>query len=283
MFSSLGNAPFLDYIYTISPDGSNVQPILIPERGRSYKYASGNSLRSDLAVTVHESNSAGTIENHLYTYNPGSGQWQPLVTDGSVGEALMSPDNSKVAFVLGSEEDLGTFWIIDLKSREKKKLSTNEKDKAAWHAYGAWRPDSQEAAFLMLRRTAAGVETTLLSSNVSSGATTVLLGPDAGVTAVCYSPDGTRLAAITARGVEIIKLPALERVVIVPKSSFAGGQPYPPGSLIWSRTQDLIAFSLRNEQLAQSQLWTVALDGSKLRQIYTEKDVRITATSFITR
>src|SRR5688500_11433428 len=83
MFSSLGNSPFLDYIYTVQTDGSNLQPLLSPERGRSYKYASGNPLRSDLAVTLHERNSAGAIENHLYPYDPASGQWQPLVTDGS--------------------------------------------------------------------------------------------------------------------------------------------------------------------------------------------------------
>ena len=284
MFSSLGNQPFLDYIYTISPDGSNVQPLLSPELDRSYKYASGNSLRSDLAVTVHEKNSRGAIENHLYTYNPASGHWQGIVTDGSVGEALMSPDNSKIVFALGTNEDLGSFWIIDLKTGEKRKLTNGEKDQDTWHAYGTWRPDSQETAFLQLRRvTGKGVETKLMASSLSSGATTVLLGPEVGVTAACYSPDGTRLAAITAQGLEIIKLPGLERVVIVPKSSFAGSQPYPPGSLIWSRTQDLIAFSLRNEQLAQSQLWTVSTDGSKLRQIYTEKDARITASSFITR
>lgn len=283
MFSSLGNAPFLDYIYTISPDGSDVQPLLTPAEGRSYKHASGNSLRSDLAVTVHERNSAGAIENHLYTFNPASGQWQPLVTDGSVGEALMSPNNSKIAFVLGSQEDLGSFWIIDLKNREKRKLTNDQKDMQTWHAYGSWRPDSQEILFLQLRRTGAGVETALMLSSLTSGATTVLLGAEAGVSAVCYSPDGTRLAAITRRGLEIIKLPGLERVVIVPQSSFAGGQPYPPGSLIWSRTQDLIAFSLRNQKLGQSELWTVSTDGSKLRQIYNEKDARLTTTSFITR
>ena len=282
MFSSLGTSPFLDYIYTVKSDGSNVQPLLSPERGRSYKYASGNSLRSDLAVTVHERNSAGAIENHLYIYNPASGQWQALVTHGSVGEALMSPDNSKIAFVLGSDEDLGSFWIMDLKNRKRRKLTNDHKDSEAWYAYGSWRPDSQETAFLRLRRTPAGVETTLMSSRLTSGATTVLLGAEAGVTAVCYSPDGTRLAALTRRGLEIIKLPGLERVVIVPQSSFADGQSY-PGSLIWSRTQDLIAFSLRNEKLAQSELWTVSADGSKLRQIYNQKNARITATSFIER
>jgi dipeptidyl aminopeptidase/acylaminoacyl peptidase len=282
MFSSLGTGPFLDYIYTVQTDGSNVQPLLSPEGGRSYKYASGNSLQSDLAVTVHEKNSAGAIENHLYTYNPASRQWQPLVTEGSVGEALMSPDNSKIAFVLGSDEDLGSFWIMDLKNRERRKLTNNDKDSEAWYAYGSWRPDSQETAFLRLRRTATGVETTLMSSRLTSGATTILLGAEAGVTAVCYSPDGTRLAAFTSRGLEIVKLPGLERVVIVPQSSFGDGRSF-PGSLIWSRTQDLIAFSLRNEKLAQAQLWTVSDNGSNLRQIYNQKDARITATSFIAR
>jgi len=122
-----------------------------------------------------------------------------------------------------------------------------------------------------------------MSSSLTTGETKVLLGPDVGVTAVCYSPDGTRLAALTGRGLEIIKLAGSERAVIVPQSSFAGSQPYPPGSLIWSRTQDLIAFSLRNQKLGQAEIWTVATDGSKLKQIHNEKDARIIATSFITR
>ncbi|HKY28614.1 MAG TPA: hypothetical protein VJM12_11810 [Pyrinomonadaceae bacterium] len=283
MFSSLGNAPFLDYIYTISPDGSDVQPLLTPELGRSYKHASGYSLQSDLAVAVHETTSAGTIESHLYTYRPASGQWQPLVTDASVGEALMSPDNSKIAFVIGSENDLGSFWIMDLKNRERRMVTNEEKNMQTWHAYGAWRPDSQEFLFLRINRIAGGVETRLMSSKLTSDAATVLFGPEVSITAVCYSPDGTRLAALTARGLEIIKLAGLERVVIVPRESFAGSHPYPPGSLIWSRTQDLLAFSLRNQKLGQAELWTVSTDGSNLKKIHTEKDARITATSFVTR
>jgi len=282
MFSSLGNAPFLDYIYTVRSDGSKVQPLLSPKVGRSYKYASGNSLQSDLAVTVHEKSSAGPIENHLYIYSPTSGQWQPLVTNGSVGEALMSPDNSRIAFVLGSDKDLGSFWVMDLKSHEQKKLTTDDQDNAAWSAYGSWHPDSQEIAFLRLRRTDTGVETILMSSRLTSGETTILLGAEAGVTAVCYSPDGTRLAAFTNRGLEIVKLPGLERVVIVPQSSFGEARAF-PGSLIWSRTQDLIAFSLRDDKLSEAQLWTVSDNGSNLRQIYKENDARITATSFVAR
>src|SRR5436190_20669896 len=61
LFSAIKGGVY--HISTIWPDGSHLKPFLTPEAGRSYVFASGNSLRSILVVLAHETNSQGEAED----------------------------------------------------------------------------------------------------------------------------------------------------------------------------------------------------------------------------
>src|SRR5205807_9592283 len=79
IFTTLGNRPFSDSISTVWPDGSRVERLLSPKGRKSYLSASGNSLIKVLVVTVYESVSNNKKENHLFLYEPTSGNWRRLV------------------------------------------------------------------------------------------------------------------------------------------------------------------------------------------------------------
>jgi len=285
LFSTIGDIPFRDCICSVETDGSNFKRLLSPTQNRSYLYASGNSLRNGLVVTVEELDSSGQIEVHMYLYHPKDDQWIRLLTEeGLEGAGYMSPDSSRIAYVFAPKsqpKQLRT-WVMDLKTGNRKKLTGDDNQEGAWDGYLSWRPDGKEIVFLRLNLTADGVTSKLMSVSPSGGQPNLILEKQEGTAASCYAPDGKRLAVLSKNGLEILEPTEPSRKVIVPLSSLPNVQLL-MGSLICSRTQDVIAFSVFNRETKQYELWTVSSDGTGLSQIYSqgEKDGKLTVSSFI--
>jgi Tol biopolymer transport system component len=286
LFTTIGNRPFSDSISTVEPDGSNVNRILPPHGRRSYLHASGNSLQKSMTLLVHELNLRQQVEDHIFIYQPGSGKWNRLLTmEGLEGSAYMSPDDKHVAFVFAPQDQRSQLrlWVADLETTEFRRLTTDNIEQGAWEGYASWRPDGQEIAFIRLGVAQDGVETTLMRVPLSGGEPAVLLGPGTNeVTAVCYAPDGQRLALMTKEGLELLDLKEQKRTVIRPWSEMPNKQ-FQTGGLAWLRTQDKIAFTLFDNQTHEYEIWTVPSSGRDAKKIYrgNQADGRVVIMSSI--
>lgn len=273
-------------VSTIESDGSNPEQLLVPKNGRSYVHASGNSLREGLVVTVHEADPSGKVANHNFWYQPGTNQWQRLIEqNGMEGAGYLSPDGSLVVCIFNPESVVAQElhpWIIDLRSREAKKLMNEDRKAQVWDGLVSWRPDNQEIVFVRLERTADVITTTLMQVSMLEGVPVRLFGPDVGVMAACYSPDGKRLAALTAGGLEIVEGSNKKRLLILPWSKLPNAQ-FRSGGLVWSQRQNLISFAVFNKLAKRYELWTINPDGSHAEKIYSvdESEGRVTVSSFI--
>jgi hypothetical protein len=172
-------------------------------------------------------------------------------------------------------------WIINLASGQTKKLTSQDKT-GEWDSSVSWRPDSQEILFVRLRRSTDTITSTLMLVSASGGKPVELIGPEVGVMAGCYAPDGKRLVLLTSKGLEIAETSKMERGLISPWSSIPNAQ-FRAGGLVWSRSQNLISFVIFNKVAKEYELWTILLDGSHLKKIYSqdESEGRMTVTAFI--
>ncbi len=286
LFATVSNSPFQDSIYTVAPDGSDLEQLFIPRKGRSYVYASGNSLRQGLVVTVHEINPLGQVENHNYWCEIATNKWHRLLMrDGIEGAGYLSPDGSKIIcmFNLGSKvaQQLHP-WTIHLTSGETKNLTNDETDAGVWDESVSWRPDGQEILFVRLQLTDDKLASTLMRASLSGGTSSLLFGPDVGVVAACYAPDAALMAVFTSKGLEVVERSNLQRRLILPWSSLPHAQ-FRSGGLVWSRNNNLISFGIFNKEAKEYELWTVVADGSHAKKVLSqnEKHGRITVTGFI--
>lgn len=275
LFTITGSHPFEDYVNLIQPDGSNEQPFLTPKRGRSYFFASGNSLHENFVVTVHELNESGKVRDHLYEYYPATRQWLllPGVPSGA-GVGVISPDGKRAVYAVPPEVR-GTralrLWTMNLETGVTQKLTTGGADDE-WDAYPVWSPDGREITFLRLRLTSEGiVRTNLMRVPFGGGESTMILGDDDEVSVVCYNRAGDRLAMWSKPGLEIMSLRDSSRSVVLPRSKlpdriYQGGG---AGGLACSLTTDKIAIALINEHSQESELWTINSDGSGLEKIHS--------------
>ena len=281
IFATVGNAPFLDYILTIRPNGSRLKPLLKPKTGRSYLGASGNSLRRHLLLGVHETNLVGKIEDHLYLYRPASGEWRRGTTQGGVeGFGTLCPDDVHVIFNLAptAAPSQYSLWITDSRNWESRKLTMTEP--GTWDDYPSCHPSGQDIAFLRLQITTKGVVTKLMRVASQGGEPVLLLGPEDGTAGVCYGPNGKQLAVLTNKGLEIIDAPAMTRTVILLWVQLPDHR-LDFGTLSWSRTLNKLALALFNKQMHRHELWTISTDGTDPRCIYSVKEGTIGAVSFI--
>ncbi|HEX8474809.1 MAG TPA: hypothetical protein VF666_12325 [Pyrinomonadaceae bacterium] len=284
MFGTIGASPFQDHVYTVRSDGSQLRPFLKPEGQRSYTFASGNSLRADLVVTVREMNAAGKVEPRLYLFRPEAHEWKRLPTiEGLVGRAHMSPDGSSVVFVFSPERRRNTtrFWIMNLKTGEMKKLTSDDQEDA-WDGYPAWRPDGQEIMFIRLRPSGSVTITNLMSVPVAGGEPVSLIGPDESVSVVSYSPDGKRLAMLTGKGLEVMNISDQGRTLLVPWERLPDLE-FHAGGLTWSPREDKIAFPLYNTRTKENELWTVSSNGEGAQAIIklSADDGKILVSTFL--
>lgn len=233
LFATIGSKPFLDTVYKVRPDGSRLRAVFSPSRGRSYLYASGNSLRDRLIVTVHETNFAGEVVDYLYVNHRVSGEWRRLVTEeGFEGKGVMSPDGSKVVFTLAPTENRGhpTLRITNLQNSETKELTDAEE--GTWDGNPSWRPDGEEITFLRSRFTSEGILSNLLRVSPSGGEPRSLLEPpDEPVAAFCYAPDGKRLAIWAKQGLELLETSDGKRTLILPWTKLSNYEYH--GGVVW--------------------------------------------------
>ena len=288
LFVTIGQQPFQDSVSTINPDGSDLQVVLAPQRDRSYMYASGNSLQRELVVTVHELDPAGQVVDHLYVYSPQSRGWRRLINKtGMEGAGYMSPDDSRVAFIFAPDTKPVQLrpWVTNLQTGETIKLTGEDNEEGTWDGYLSWRRDGQELTFLRLRRTpSGGLTSTLMRVPSSGGEPAELLEPGEWILAACYAPDGTRLAMLTKKGLEILEISNKQRKLILTWDSLPSPQ-FRTGGLIWSRDQNKIAFAILNKQAKRYEVWTISADGHDAKKIYDqdESQGQLTVTSFVRR
>ena len=289
LFTITGSHPFEDYVNLIHPDGSNEQPFLTPKRGRSYFFASGNSLNENFVVTVHELDESRKIRDHLYEYYPATRQWLQLpgVPSGA-GVGVISPDGKRAVYAV-PPETRGTralrLWTSNLETGETQKLTTGGGDDE-WDGYPVWSPDGREIMFLRLRLTSEGlVRTNLMRVPFDGGEPAIILGDADEVSVVCYNRAGDRLAMWSKPGLEIMSLRDSSRSVVLPRSKLPDRiyEGSGAGGLAWSQTSDKIAIALINEHSKESELWTINSDGSVFEKIHSRPmaEGKITVGMFV--
>jgi len=247
-------------------------------------FASGNSLKSVLVVLVNEKNPQGEAEDHLYIHRRSSGEWKRLpVGDGYEASGVISPDDSKIVFMLAPKEPFGKLrlWTANLETGQVKRLTgADPKEENEWDQYPAWSPDGQEIAFIRLKRTDKGLSAILMRMPPAGGQPSVILGADENVGGFCYAPDGKHLAVLTRKGLEIIDLPELKRTVIATWDVFSNHQ-FRAGGIKWSRTENKIALALFDKQKNQSEIWTLSTNGEDAKSIYSQEGEVLIISSFI--
>jgi hypothetical protein len=271
-------------ISTIWSDGSHLAPFLTSQTDKSYVFASGNSLRSALVVLVNEKNAQGEFEDHLYLHRHSNGEWKRLpVGDGYEASGVISPDESRIVFMLAPKEPFGKLrlWTANLETGQVNRLTeADPKEAYEWDQYPAWSPDGQEIAFIRLKKSDKGLTSVLMRIPSTGGQPSVVLSGDEGVGGFCYAPDGKHLAVLTRKGLEIVELPELKRTVIATWDVFSNHQ-FRAGGLKWARTENKIALALFNKEKNQSEIWTVSPDGKDAKSIYVEEGAVLIISSFI--
>ncbi|HXP69815.1 MAG TPA: hypothetical protein VOA88_11070 [Candidatus Dormibacteraeota bacterium] len=267
LFSVLGRSPFSDSIFTIGTDGSDLRPLLTAEPGKSYLYASGTTLSGRMTVVVHEATGRG-IADHLYLFYPKNKKWELVDTgDELPGRGVESPDGTQIVFGAAPKSAPWRYRIY-LKNftTGAAKYITSGEDRSQ-HGFPIWSPDSKEISFLQVRYQAGTAVATLIRIRPDGTSPKVTLTESDGVRAVAYSPDGKRMCVLTNRGVEILNLESMTREVALPSAKLPNRQ-FQLGLVTWSNSNSL-AFVVQNGTNKQWELWTVGIDGSNPRCVYT--------------
>ncbi len=281
LFSEIGSQFFQDSVFLIHSNGSRLRTILAAQPGRSFPFAHGNSLRTQLVVLVHQLTPEQKVENRIHLYRPATGDLTRVAIgqEGFEGFASLAPGDDRIAFAFTPTSRVPSveIWMHDLSSGESRKLTGADR---AQDTFPCWRPDGREIIFLRLLLSGPALQTVLMAVPSDGGNARVLLGPEDGVAAACFAPDGNRIAIWSRRGLEVVRLSDFRREVILEGSLFPGHQ-FVGAGITWSATEDRIAFALFNTRTGQHELWTVASDGSGRRQIFTTKGGRIVVSSFV--
>lgn len=283
LFSTEGNTPFSDYVWTIHSDGFNPKPLLSPSGYKSYVAASGNILNKGIVVSVHRSETGEVMEDKLFLFWPNEDKWRPLVTEDLMeGTGVLAPDNAQVAFVAAPRSDPGNYriWITDIYSGVTRRLSEDEE--GTWDGSPTWNPESNEVSFLRISRTPDGLITKLMVARPNStAAAAVLLEIEQGVLSFCYAPDGKRMALWTRRGLEMMNIRERSRQIILPSEPLIPTYQLEFDNLGCSATQDKLVYALTNTQMKQGELWTIGSDGSNPKKIYSSPNTTVRHPIFL--
>jgi Tol biopolymer transport system component len=126
-------------------------------------------------------------ETDLWRMNPdGSGKVRLADTDENEYWPVVSPDSSKIAYIVRTGEDSYTIWTMNVDGTQREILTG---DDAEFHVLGGWSPDGQELIF-STPRTGADV----YKINVNSKVTERLTDNPASDGWPKWSPDGTKIA-----------------------------------------------------------------------------------------
>ncbi len=282
LFSEIGNRFFQDSVSLVCPDGAGLQTLLAPQAQplRSFEFAHGTSLKGGLVVLVHQLLPDQTTEDRLFFFNPATGALQQLaLPDREQGFANLTPDGGRMAFELVPRLQPAEIqiWADDLSTGQLTQLTAAA---GAQDRYPSWRPGDQEIIFLRLAFTAQGLESRLMRVDAAGGNPSVLFSREEGIASAAYARDCDCFAMWSAKGLEIVNRADLSRRLVMSSSSFLNFVVV-GGSLAWSQTQNLIAFSLFNTKAQQYELWTIRGDGSDARSIHASKDGRIIVSGFV--
>ena len=125
-------------------------------------------------------------ETDLWRMNPeGSGKERLADTDDNEYWPIVSPDSSKIAYIVRTGEDSYTIWTMNVDGTHREKLTG---DGTEFNVLGGWSPDGQDLIFSTPRT---GAE--VYKINVNSKLTERLTDNPASDGWPTWSPDGTKI------------------------------------------------------------------------------------------
>jgi dipeptidyl aminopeptidase/acylaminoacyl peptidase len=239
-----------------------------------------------LAVVTRQTKN-GVAKDQINLCERGGDRCEQIATeDGYKGFAVLSPDNRQVVFSLSPPEPYGRhrLWISDLETKKTQQLTKDtQADNQSWDQYPLWRPDGKEIAFIRATRdaTARKIVTSLQHIPSSDGEPQPLLSTNEAIAGYCYSPDGSRLAAFTTRGLDLIDLPSGHTTTLLAWASIPD-RIFRASGMVWFRLHNTIAFALFNSKTSEYELWSVPTDGGPASVVYNQPAVQMMISSRLT-
>jgi hypothetical protein len=279
LFAEIGSSPFSDSVSTVETSGSH-EYVLSASRARSYLFISARSICGKAVVNIHELNRNRKVEDHLYIGTIGKKNWKRLVQlDGVEAESAISPDGRNVVFSFSPRVRPAQYelWVMDLakgEARQLTKVSPSGRDTSP-----VWSPDGREILFIRIQRAPIGYSAKIMQVDSVSGATSQLVDTDEIIIAGNYLHDGSEVAFVSEKGIEVIRLAdhARRRILNwgqVPREAYIGG------GLATSHSRDVIVLPLFDSQQKKFELRSFNLDGTGGQTLYsTEK--RVSGLSFV--
>jgi len=271
-------------VYRIGADGKDRKELFKSTDGVNYIFVSGNSTRGPLVVVKREHKN-GIPEDQINLCELESDRCQPIAETehGYKGYGVLSPDNRQVVFSMSPPEPYGRhrLWVFELETRKTQQLTKDTPaDSQSWDSYPLWRPDGKEIAFIRATRDASGgkIATSLQHIPASGGEPTPLLSTNEPIAGYCYSPDGSRLAAFTSRGLDLIDLSSGDRTTLLAWGSIPDRM-FRASGMVWFPLRNTIAFALHNDKTNEFELWSVPANGKPASVLYKQPAVQITISS----
>jgi Tol biopolymer transport system component len=280
LFSEVGDRFLQDSIFLVHEDGTGMQTLFAPLPGKGFSYAEGNSLRQKLLILVDQVTPDQQVSQKMYFREPGSLGLQRLNhLDGVDQEGSLSPSETLVVyrFIANSQPFQEALWVHDFASGQDRQLTSPQN---SFDRFPTWQPDGQAILFLRFFISGTHILSTLMRITPAGGDPQPALGGNELITGIAFAPDGKRFAIWTSNGLEVVDSTALNRQVILPRSTL-GDRSIFAGSIAWSRTRELIAFVLDSSSFVEHELWTVQTDGSNARAIVTVSDGTLLLGSFL--
>jgi len=271
-------------VYLVSADGKDRKELFKSTEGDNYVYVSGNSTSGPLVVVKRHIKS-GVPEDLINLCELGNDQCQPIVETehGYKAFGVLSPDNRQVVFSISPPEPYGRhrLWIFDLETRNTQQLTKDTPaDNQSWDSYPLWRPDGKEIAFIRATRDASNhkIVTSLQHIPASGGEPEPLLSTNEPIAGYCYSPDGSRLAAFTSRGLDLIDVSSGHPTTLLAWTSISDRM-FSASGMVWFPLHNTIAFALLNNQTSEFELWSVPADGKPASVLFKQQAGQMTVSS----
>ena len=270
-------------VYRINVDGKDRKELFKPTAGVSYVSVSGNSRNGPLVVVTRETKN-GVPEDQIKLCELAGDRCELITTeDGYKGNGVLSPDNRQVVFSVSPPQPYGRhrLWVSDLQTKKTQQLTKDTPaDNQSWDSYPLWRPDGKEIAFIRatLDVRSNKIATRLRHIPSSGGEPRPLLSTDEPVAGYCYSPDGSRLAAFTSRGLDLIDLPSGNTKTLLPWASIPD-RIFRASGMIWFPLHNTIVFALANDKMGEYELWSVPADGQAASVVYKQPAIQMVVSS----